>query len=147
MSGQVRWFMSLIILLVLTVACSNQEQAQTGEMPEMIKVELMVPDKASLHKPVSLKVKLMQGGKPLIHADHVQFQIWNNLDDPPAVSPELGMMTAEKLEEQGALKASETGEGIYEIEYTFEEPGTYVVQAHVTHGAMHSMPRATVEVK
>ncbi|MFC9712157.1 FixH family protein [Paenibacillus sp. NPDC056933] len=147
MSGQVRWFMSLIILVLLTVGCSNQEQSQTGEMPEMIKVELMVPEKVSLHKPVSLEVKLMQGGKPLIHADQVQFQIWNKLDEPQAVSPELGMMTAEKLEEQGALKASEAGEGIYEVKYTFEEPGTYVVQAHVTHGAMHSMPRATVVAK
>ncbi|WP_440112842.1 FixH family protein [Paenibacillus sp. QZ-Y1] len=147
MSGQARWFMPFIVLVLLTVGCSYEEQSQSGEMPEMIKVELRVPDKVSLHKPVSLGVKLTQGGAPLSDADHVQFQIWNKLDEPAPVSPEQGMMTAEKLEEQGALTANEADKGIYEVQYTFERPGTYVIQAHVTHEAMHSMPRATVEAE
>ncbi|MFE6078646.1 FixH family protein [Paenibacillus sp. NPDC057886] len=147
MSGQVRWFMPFIILILLAVGCSYTEQSQSGEMPEMIKVQLVIPDKASLHKPVSLQVKLTQGGVPVINADQVQFQIWNELEDAPAVSPEQGMMSADKLEEQGALKASEAEKGLYEVQYTFEQAGTYVVQAHVTHEAMHSMPRGKIQVE
>lgn len=144
MSGQARWFMPFVILLLLTVGCSYEEQSQSGEMPEIIKVKLDVPEKASLHEPTRLQVKLTQGDAPLSHADHVQFQIWNELDDPPSVSPEQGMMTADELENQGAITAKEAEEGHYEIQHTFEEPGTYVVQVHVTHGAMHSMPRARI---
>ncbi|KLU56673.1 hypothetical protein EL84_10370 [Paenibacillus sp. VT-400] len=144
MSGQARWFMPFIILLLLTMGCSYEDQSQSGEMPEMIKVKLDVPEKASLHEPTRLQVKLTQGDAPLSQADHVQFQIWNELDDPPSVSPEQGMMTADELENQGAITANESEEGLYEIQHTFEEPGTYVVQVHVTHGAMHSMPRARI---
>ncbi|MFJ2047563.1 FixH family protein [Paenibacillus taichungensis] len=147
MSGQVRWFMPFIILILLTAGCSYEEQSQSGEMPEMIKVQLVVPDDAPLDKPVTLQVKLTQGDVPVSNADQIQFQIWNELEDAPAVSPELGMMTEDKLEKQGALKASEVEDGLYEVQYTFEQAGTYVVQVHVTHGAMHSMPRAKIQAE
>ena len=139
--------MSCIMLIILPAACSYQEQNAPGEMPVMIKVQLMVPEQASPGEAVSLQLKLTQGDAPVSDADQVQFQIWDKFNEPAAVSPEEGYMTVEKLEEQGALTASEVEDGIYEVEYTFEEPGSYVVQAHVTHGSMHSMPRKNVEVK
>lgn len=78
MSGQVRWFMPLIIILLLTtVGCSNDEQSQSTDTLEMIKVQLMVPDKVSIQDDVALQIKLTQGGQPVDDADHVQFQVWN----------------------------------------------------------------------
>ncbi|MFB8377577.1 FixH family protein [Paenibacillus taichungensis] len=147
MSGQVRWFMPFIILILLTVGCSEQKQSQSGEMPEMIKVKLMVPDKVSIKENVALQIQLTQGGQPVNDADHVQFQIWNEQDEPEAPSLEQGMMSAEELEAKGAITAKSAGEGLYEASYAFEQSGVYIVQVHVTAGAMHTMPRTKVTVE
>ncbi|WP_418039355.1 FixH family protein [Paenibacillus xylanilyticus] len=148
MSGQVRWFMPLIIILLLTtVGCSNDEQSQSTDTLEMIKVQLMVPDKVSIQDDVALQIKLTQGGQPVDDADHVQFQVWNEKDEPAAPAVDQGMMNPEDLEAQGAITAQSTGDGIYEANYAFEETGVYVVQVHVTAGAMHSMPRTKVTVE
>ncbi|MFS0873571.1 FixH family protein [Paenibacillus xylanilyticus] len=146
MSGQVRWFMPFIVLILLTVGCSYEEQSPSGEMPEMIKVQLMIPDKVSVKEDVALQIKLTQGDQPVNDADHVQFQVWNEQDEPEA-SLDQGMMSAEELESRGATKAVSIGDGVYEVNYTFQEPGVYVVQAHVTSGAMHTMPRTKVTVE
>ncbi|MBY0116293.1 FixH family protein [Paenibacillus sp. FSL L8-0435] len=147
MSGQARWFMPFIILLLLTVGCSYEEQSQSGEMPEMIKVKLMIPDKVSAKEEVALQIKLTQGEQPVNDADHVQFQVWNEQDEPEAPSFDQGMMSAEELESRGATKAVSIGDGIYEVKHAFQESGVYVVQAHVTSGAMHTMPRTKVTVE
>ncbi|WP_186327975.1 FixH family protein [Paenibacillus xylanexedens] len=147
MSGQARWFMPFIVLILLTVGCSYEEQSASGEMPEMIKVQLMIPDKVSVKEDVALQIKLTQGEQPVNDADHVQFQVWNEQDEPEAPSFDQGMMSADELESRGATKAVSIGDGIYEVNYTFQEPGVYVVQAHVTSGAMHTMPRTKVTVE
>ncbi|PQP84767.1 hypothetical protein C0Q44_09640 [Paenibacillus sp. PCH8] len=147
MSGQARWFMPFIVLIFLTVGCSYEEQSQSGEMPEMIKVQLMIPDKASIKENVSLRIKLTQGDQPVNDADDVQFQVWNEQDEPEAPSLEQGMMSAEELEARGATTAKSVGDGMYEVVYTFQKPGVYVIQAHVTSGAMHTMPRTKVTVE
>lgn len=147
MSGQARWFMPFIVLILLTVGCSYEEQSASGEMPEMIKVQLMIPDKVSVKEDVALQIKLTQGEQPVNDADHVQIQVWNEQDEPEAPSFDQGMMSADELESRGATKAVSIGDGIYEVSYTFQEPGVYVVQAHVTSGAMHTMPRTKVTVE
>lgn len=147
MSGQARWFMPLIVLVLLTVGCSYEEQSASGEMPEMIRVKLMMPEQAKVNEEVALQIKLTQGDQPVNDADHVQFQIWNEQNEPATASVEQGMMNAEELEAQGAVKAMSVGDGIYEVKHTFQEPGVYVVQAHVTSGAMHTMPRTKVTVE
>jgi len=144
MFGQVKWLVPVLtILIVLVTGCTGSEDAATNEMPEMIKVQFVVPEKATVQEPVALQIKLTQGGQPVEAADHVQFQVWNELDG----APEQALMTAEDLKELGALDASEVDKGLYEIQHTFEEPGTYIVQVHVTHGAMHSMPKKKIIVE
>lgn len=147
MKGQARWFTPLLILIFILAGCSYTEQTATGEMPEMIRVKLMMPDQAKVNEEVALQIKLTQGEKPVDDADHVQFQIWNEQNEPAAPSIEEGMMNADELEARGAVKASSVGDGIYEVKHTFQEPGVYVVQAHVTSGAMHTMPRTKVTVE
>lgn len=147
MKGQARWFTPLLILMLILAGCSYTEQSVSGEMPEMIRVKLMMPDQVKVNEEVALQIKLTQGEKPVEDADHVQFQIWNEQNEPAAPSIEEGMMNADELEARGAVKASSVGDGIYEVKHTFQEPGVYVVQAHVTSGAMHTMPRAKVVVE
>ncbi|MGQ8874967.1 FixH family protein [Paenibacillus sp. TSA_86.1] len=147
MKGQARWFTPLLILIFILSGCSYTEQSASGEMPEMIRVKLMIPDQAKVNEEVALQIKLTQGDQPVDHADHVQFQIWNEQNEPAAPSIEQGMMSADELEARGAVKASSVGDGIYEVKHTFQEPGVYVVQAHVTSGAMHTMPRTKVTVE
>jgi hypothetical protein len=147
MKGQARWFTPLLILIFILNGCSYTEQSASGEMPEMIRVKLMMPDQAKVNEEVALQIKLTQGEKSVDDADHVQFQIWNEQNEPAAPSIEEGMMNADELEARGAVKASSVGDGIYEVKHTFQEPGVYVVQAHITSGAMHTMPRAKVVVE
>lgn len=147
MKGQARWFTPLLILVLIMSGCSYTEQSGSGEMPEMIRVKLMMPDQAKVNEEVALQIKLTQEEKPVDDADHVQFQIWNEKNQPAAPSIEEGMMNADELEARGAVKASSVGDGVYEVKHTFLEPGVYVVQAHVTSGAMHTMPRTKVTVK
>lgn len=147
MKGQARWFTSLLILVLIMSGCSYTDQSASGEMPEMIRVKLMMPDQAKVNEEVALQIQLTQGEKPVDDADQVQFQIWNEQNEPAAPSIEEGMMNADELEARGAVKASFVGDGIYEVKHTFLEPGVYVVQAHVTSGAMHTMPRTKVTVE
>lgn len=147
MKGQARWFIPLFILILILAGCSYAKQSASGEMPEMIRVKLMMPDKAKVNEEVALQIKLTQGEQPVNNADHVQFQIWNEQNEPAVPSVEQGMMNADELEARGAVKASAVGDGVYEVKHTFQEPGVYVVQAHVTSGAMHTMPRAKVVVE
>nr|WP_186811822.1 FixH family protein [Paenibacillus xylanexedens] len=147
MKRQARWFTPLLILVLIMSGCSYTEQSASGEMPEMIRVKLMMPDQAKVNEEVALQIKLTQGEKPVDDADQVQFQIWDEQNEPAAPSIEEGMMNADELEARGAVKASSVGDGIYEVKYTFQEPGVYVVQAHVTSGAMHTMPRTKVTVE
>ncbi|WP_434749348.1 FixH family protein [Paenibacillus amylolyticus] len=147
MKGQAHWFTPLLILIFILAGCSYTEQSASGEMPEMIRVKLMIPDQAKVNEEVALQIKLTQGDQPVDNADHVQFQIWNEQNEPVAPSIEQGMMSADELEARGAVKASSAGDGVYEVKHTFQEPGVYVVQAHVTSGAMHTMPRTKVTVE
>lgn len=149
MKGQARWFTSLLILMLMFImaGCSYTEQSASGEMPEMIRVKFLMPDQVKVNEEVALQIKLTQGENPVDDADQVQFQIWNEQNEPEAPAAEQGMMNADELEARGAVKASAIGDGVYEVKYTFQEPGKYVVQAHVTSGAMHTMPRAKVTVE
>ena len=147
MKGHARWFAPLFILLLIVTGCSYTGQTSPDEMPEMIRVKMMMPDKVKANEEVALQIKLTQGEKPVDDADHVQFQIWNEQNEPEAPSIEQGMMNADELEARGAMKANSIGDGVYEVKHTFLEPGKYVVQAHVTSGAMHTMPRSKIVVE
>ena len=60
MKGQARWFTPLLILILILAGCSYTEQSASGEMPEMIRVKLMMPDQAKVNEEVALQIKLTQ---------------------------------------------------------------------------------------
>ena len=71
MKGHARWFAPLFILLLIVTGCSYTEQTSPDEMPEMIRVKMMMPDKVKANEEVALQIKLTQGEKPVDDADHV----------------------------------------------------------------------------
>lgn len=111
---------SLVGMAVLT-ACSEKEEVE----PLFIDVSLTVtPDKGEPNEPVTIEAKVTYGEEEVTDADEVTFEIWRAHDEEH-----------EKIEIEHAEK------GIYRLEKSFEQEGTYYVISHVTAKDMHNMPK------
>ncbi|SDJ06142.1 CopD family protein [Natribacillus halophilus] len=96
---------------------------------EPIEVEVMNDTEATVGDEWTLEAEVTQEGDPVEDADYVIFEVWHDED------------------EQGAMiDGVHVGDGIYEVEYQFQEASTYYVQPHVTARGMHRMPVHEVEV-
>ncbi|TWE06055.1 YtkA-like protein [Neobacillus bataviensis] len=112
-----------ILSLSVAVSCSN-EQENTGDMPEMVDVNLSVkPNPGEANKPIIFEAKVTQG-KEKINDAEVTFEVWRSKDP-----------NHEKI----ALKHAE--DGVYRLEKTFQQEGTYYIISHVTARDMHNMPK------
>jgi hypothetical protein len=114
----------LITILSLSVAisCSN-EQEKTSDMPKMVDVNLSVkPNPGAVNTPILFEAKVTQG-KEKINDAEVTFEIWRSKDPK---------------HEKIALKHAENG--VYRLEKTFKQEGTYYIISHVTARDMHNMP-------
>ncbi|MCM3339937.1 FixH family protein [Paenibacillus sp. MER TA 81-3] len=100
-----------------------------GTIPDLIKVELNVPEEVKAKEPIIISARVTQSDKAVDDADKVEFEYW--------------MEGEEHERAEGTLKE----DGTYQMEHTFEKPGTYNVISHVTARDMHSMPKKTFEVK
>ena len=100
-----------------------------GTIPDLIKVELKVPEEVKSKEPIIISARVTQSDKAVDDADKVEFEYW--------------MEGEEHERAEGTLKE----DGTYQMEHTFEKPGTYNVISHVTARDMHSMPKKTFEVK
>ncbi|MCK1991105.1 hypothetical protein GW626_12240 [Peribacillus muralis] len=107
-------------MFIMLAGCGKEE-----EIPRMLNVDLAVdPIQGEVKEPVKFRAKVTYGDEKVNDADDVSFEIWlANSDDHDKVA------------------AKHKGNGIYEIEKTFDEEGTYYVYAHVTARDMHSMPK------
>lgn len=117
-------FLVLAIGLFLIIsACNNQDN--TGEeLPEFVEVVLTVkPETGQVNEPMSFEAKVTQGEENVEDAE-VTFEIWRAKDEKH-----------EKIE----VKHSE--KGIYELEKSFQQEGTYYIISHVTARDMHNMPK------
>jgi len=111
-----------LLFLSATVSCSK-EQEKTGEIPEMVNVNLTVnPNPGEPNKPITFAAKVTQG-KEKINDAEVTFEVWRAKD-----------ANHEKM----AIKHSE--DGVYRLEKTFKQEGTYYIISHVTARDMHNMP-------
>jgi len=119
----------LVLLLIVTlflglvVSCSKQED-HTGDMPKMVDVNLSVnPNPGEPNKPITFEAKVTQG-KEKINDAEVTFEVWRSKD---------------KNHEKMAIKHSD--DGVYRLEKTFQQEGTYYIISHVTARDMHNMPK------
>ncbi|PLS01585.1 FixH family protein [Neobacillus cucumis] len=113
----------VLLSLSLVVSCSKQEENK-GEMPEMVEVNLSVsPNPGEQNKPIIFEAKVTQGKEKINDAD-VTFEVWRSKD---------------AKHEKITVKHSE--DGIYRLEKTFQQEGTYYIISHVTARDMHNMPK------
>jgi len=127
----------LSICTVLSVfalgACGANEEPKKSttadEVPEIVEVELTVPETATVGEEVAFTAKVTQGEEIVEDANEVDFEILNTATN-----------------EKEMVEASLNKEKQYAISYTFETDGTYDITSHVTARDMHTMPTKQVTV-
>lgn len=113
-----------VLLLTIAVACSNEKE-KTTDIPEMLEVNLSVnPEPAKLNQPVTFEAKVTQGKEKVNDADQVIFEIWRAKD-----------------EHHQKIAIKHPKDGIYRLEKSFDQEGTYYIISHVTARDMHNMPK------
>jgi hypothetical protein len=121
-------FLSLMFLSVLIIsACNNNDQQEQADekLPEFVEVELSVtPEHGKANEPIIFEAKITQGDENVEDADEVKFEIWRAKDE-----------NHEKI----IVEHSE--DGIYRLEKSFAQDGTYYIISHVTARDMHNMPK------
>lgn len=123
-------FIYAVCLLVLS-ACGQSEQPGSQMLrPQMIDVDLNVPEQVDVGELVTIEATVTLESEPVENADEVIYEIW-----------EQGKRTeAERIE------GMHRGNGVYAIDYTFDQNGVYYVVSHVTLREMHNMPRKRIIV-
>ncbi|KRG13972.1 hypothetical protein ACA30_13700 [Virgibacillus soli] len=131
MQKKIWLFIVLLIMLVLS-ACNGEKDTKLGEsdIPEILEVQLEVPDSVEVNGKVEMKAIVTQGSEDVTDADTVEFEIW-----------EEG-----KKEESRMIESKNNNDGTYEAETTFDRNGVFIVQVHVTARGMHTMPKKSVTV-
>ncbi len=120
----------VVILAMLTLlfisACNNNNKDSTGDdLPEFVDVKLTIsPENGQVNEPIMFEAKVTQGNENVEDADSVSFEIWRSKDE-----------VHEKVE----VKHAENG--IYRLERSFNQEGTYYIISHVSARDMHNMPK------
>lgn len=112
-----------IILGLLTTACAKQE---VEDEPQFLDVQLTAkPEKAELNEVITFEAKVTYGAEEVKDADEVKFEIWRS-----------------QAEEHEKIVVEHDENGIYRLNKSFKEEGTYYIIAHVTARSMHNMPKS-----
>lgn len=123
-----KWIAGLAAVMMLA-ACSSEEEQASNELPQMVEVDISVPEDAVPGEETVVQAEVTQGGEAVEDAQEVLFEIWND----------AAGTKSERVE------GTFTENGIYEAAYTFEE-SVYTVQAHTTARDMHVMPKTQFHV-
>jgi hypothetical protein len=111
-----------VLLGLLATGCAQQE---VEEEPQFLDVQLSVnPEKAQLNEEIAFEAKVTYGTEEVKDADEVKFEIWRS-----------------QAEEHEKIIVEHDENGIYRLNKSFEEEGTYYIIAHVTARRMHNMPK------
>ena len=118
--------MSLLVLSVILVcACNKEDHSANKDLPEFVEVDLSInPEKGKVNEPIVFEAKVTQGDENVEDADEVKFEIWRAKD-----------------EKHEKFTVEHTENGIYRLEKTFQQEGTYYIISHVTARDMHNMPK------
>jgi hypothetical protein len=119
-------FLSLMVLSFLLVsACNNEQHPANDDLPEFVEVDLTVtPENGKANEPIVFEAKVTQGDENVEDADEVKFEIWRAKD-----------------EKHEKISVEHSEDGIYRLEKTFQQEGTYYIISHVTARDMHNMPK------
>ncbi len=112
-----------IFLLGIAVSCSQQKK-EAGSLPKMVDVDLSInPATGEVNKPVSFEATVKQGNEKINDAK-VVFEVWRAKD---------------QAHEKITIKNPKNG--VYRLEKSFQQEGTYYIISHVTARDMHNMPK------
>ncbi|SFF93132.1 YtkA-like [Halobacillus alkaliphilus] len=134
------WSLLVFIFILLLAACGTNEQSQQNsessssedQVAEVPEVEVKFGEQPiPVKEKTTIEAAVTQANEPVEDADYVDFEIWNESNGQ---------------ESSKTIEAEHTGDGIYEIEYTFDSSGTYQVIAHTQVGDLHTMPQVEVVV-
>ncbi|PWW30176.1 YtkA-like protein [Cytobacillus oceanisediminis] len=118
-----RSLLPMLLLLFGLAACSDNDAVE--EEPQFLEVELSInPDKAEVNEPVVFEAKVTYAEEEVTDADEVKFEIWRAND-----------------EEHEKILVEDAENGVYRLEKSFAEEGTYYIYSHVTARRMHNMPK------
>ncbi|MFA7745603.1 MULTISPECIES: FixH family protein [Salinicoccus] len=127
----------MILSLAVLSACGNGGDME-GEMNHdnpsedevrSLEVDLEVPESADAGEAVEFTAHVHSNGEDVTDADKVMYEVKSG---------------EESLEN---IEAQHDADGVYTIEYTFEEAGTYTVISHVDAMQLHTMPQAEITVE
>ncbi|MYL32949.1 hypothetical protein GLW05_04995 [Pontibacillus yanchengensis] len=111
---------------------NNASTNDSNDVPEMIEVSISTSPSSDELKPneaFTIQAKVTQGDENVNDADEVEFEFWKK-----------------GQEEHKKVEGELTEKGIYEVEKTVNEPGTYYVISHVTARGMHNMPQKELQI-
>lgn len=130
-------------LLIFLAACGNENHEKnnhsdhesskhaSSDKPEALKVALDTPKEVKKGEDVELSAKVTLGKENVDDADEVMFEIVKDDD-----------------KETSEMKnAKESKNGVYKLNYTFEEAGNYNITSHVTARDQHTMPNKDITVQ
>ncbi|MDQ0158861.1 FixH family protein [Alkalibacillus salilacus] len=134
-----RYIWILLITLVILTACGqgndSEDESNGSNTPsdqvsiEPVEIEIITPSQIDAGEQ-TLSAKVTHNEEVVTNAQKVEFEVWKT-----ASKEESEMLTAEHHEN-----------GKYQIDYSFEESGSYHIQYHVTAKDQHVMPKHEVTV-
>jgi hypothetical protein len=118
------YLVASILFLVVLTSCSNAAN-HSDDQPKMLNVELSTkPKTGEVNQPIMFEAKVTEGNEKVNDADEVVFEIWRSKD-----------------EKHQKFEVKHAKNGIYHLEKSFEQEGTYYIVSHVTARGMHNMPK------
>ncbi|WP_054955797.1 FixH family protein [Paenibacillus dakarensis] len=124
---------SVMILMAISLAACRDSKASGGDelvMVDPILVELTLnAETVAAGENVLIQAKVTQAGMPVEDADKVEFEIVREGGGSPEKVP-----------------IQHLGDGSYELNKVFNEPGNYRIISHVTARGQHSMPLKELKV-
>ena len=115
----------LFVMLCLLTACSKDQSNQVEQTLAFLEVDVTIsPEQAKVGENVIFEATVTYGDEPVVDAESVVF--------------EIGQTNTGKTEE---FHVEHYQDGIYRLERSFLEEGTYFIYAHVTAEGLHNMPK------
>ncbi|GGF24503.1 hypothetical protein GCM10010954_24250 [Halobacillus andaensis] len=125
-------FISIIFLAACGTSQDNESSSEEDEEIVQPEVEVVFEDEPlPVGEETSIQAIVTANNDPITDADYVEFEIWND---------------AQGEDESETIEAEHQEEGLYEINYSFDEDGTYQVIAHTQARNVHTMPQVEVQV-
>lgn len=116
---------ALMGLMAILSGCGEEEAASEPEI-KVVEVNILAEEKAEVNETMPIEAKVTYGDE-LVEDAEVTFELING-------------------ENKERIEAKGEGKGIYHIDKTFTEEGTYEVIAHTNAKSMHTMPKMHIQV-